>query len=167
MTVSGLWYASHMTPTDDQKLAALYWETHIRPATVRLEMPDEALAYMRKCYVRDVIDHDIEVVKAELRDIPHPALGENLELPTERSHVWSDQESTDDVIDGVDWVYCFSHRRAHTTGWCTVPKSSKIPLATRGEGASYYTAQDEARAMGLPIFEDTEDYWAGEVPSQR
>lgn len=47
-----------------------------------------------------------------------------------------------------DWVYCRSHVRPHTTGWCTVPNRDKVPL----NATSYMDAVAEARSRGFPIF---------------
>lgn len=44
-------------------------------------------------------------------------------------------------------VYCQAHRRAHATGWCTVPCSEKIALVAQDN----FSAKEECKAKGLPI----------------
>lgn len=56
----------------------------------------------------------------------------------------------DDSVLGVPFVYCHSHLRAHSTGWCTVAVGDKTPLAA----TDHETATAEAREMGLYIFGD-------------
>ena len=46
------------------------------------------------------------------------------------------------------WVYCKSHVRPHTTGWCTVCASNKRLLNATTSDEAYA----ETRALGLPIF---------------
>ena len=47
------------------------------------------------------------------------------------------------------WVYCKSHVRPHSTGWCTVPSTEKIKL----EAKTRKGAHEECRARGLRVFE--------------
>ena len=50
---------------------------------------------------------------------------------------------------GADrWVYCKSHVRPHTTGWCTVHVDDKVPLDATTREAAYA----EARAKGFKIY---------------
>lgn len=46
------------------------------------------------------------------------------------------------------WVYCESHVRPHTTGWCTVCSSKKTLLNAANRDEAY----SETRALGLPIY---------------
>lgn len=39
-----------------------------------------------------------------------------------------DSETEDDTVFGADFVYCTSHMRPHTAGWCTVGAARKRPL---------------------------------------
>lgn len=39
-----------------------------------------------------------------------------------------DPDASDDTVFGATFVYCGSHRNAHSTGWCSVPVASKRPL---------------------------------------
>lgn len=47
------------------------------------------------------------------------------------------------------FVYCKQHVGPHSTGWCTVSASDKIPLQAETLGEAYA----EVEAMGLKIFE--------------
>lgn len=49
----------------------------------------------------------------------------------------------DDTVFGALFVYCGSHRRAHTVGWCEVDISRKRPLSADSVDAS------EAEAAAL------------------
>ena len=40
----------------------------------------------------------------------------------------SEQTTADYRRWGDTWVYCASHCRVHSTGWCTVPNSEKTPI---------------------------------------
>lgn len=55
-------------------------------------------------------------------------------------------DNNDDTVFGSRYVYCGAHRKAHSTGWCTVRLAHKRPLnsATRTE------AMAEAEALGYP-----------------
>lgn len=48
------------------------------------------------------------------------------------------------------YVYCKSHLRPHTTGWCTVSVGFKVALKAK----SYEDACKEARQMGFEIYGD-------------
>ncbi len=45
-------------------------------------------------------------------------------------------------------VYCASHLRPHSVGWCTVPLSEKILLEAR----DHASAVEECKARGLKIY---------------
>lgn len=64
------------------------------------------------------------------------------------------EKLTDDAKEFGEgsWVYCKSHRRPHTTGWCTVPANKKVRL----EATDFEAAQAECRAKEYPLFEDEE-----------
>lgn len=40
----------------------------------------------------------------------------------------SEQTTADYRRWGDTYVYCASHMRVHSTGWCTVPNSEKTPI---------------------------------------
>jgi hypothetical protein len=42
-----------------------------------------------------------------------------------------DPWGTNDAIWGTHYIYCASHLRVHSTGWCTVPLVDKVPLCGR------------------------------------
>jgi len=69
-----------------------------------------------------------------------------------------DPFSADDSEFGSDFVYCDGHVGAHTSGWCSVPLRSKIPLSTNlgDHSHSQEDANDEARNLGLKIYGDKE-----------
>lgn len=46
------------------------------------------------------------------------------------------------------FVYCKQHVGPHSTGWCTVSASDKIPLQADNREEAYA----EAKAMGLDIY---------------
>lgn len=60
----------------------------------------------------------------------------------------SAQQSGDEHLG--NWVYCKSHRRPHTTGWCTVPAGHKIAL----EANNYGDCVRECRQKRLPVGDD-------------
>jgi len=39
-----------------------------------------------------------------------------------------DADSEDDTVFGAKFVYCASHQKAHSVGWCTVGVDRKRPL---------------------------------------
>lgn len=39
-----------------------------------------------------------------------------------------DPSSSDDTQFGTDRVYCSSHVRVHSVGWCTVSNALKLPV---------------------------------------
>jgi hypothetical protein len=45
------------------------------------------------------------------------------------------------------WIYCKSHVRVHTTGWCTVPITEKVAL----NAETFGEAKAEAISMGFLI----------------
>lgn len=47
------------------------------------------------------------------------------------------------------FVYCASHLRAHSTGWCTVGPLNKIPMP----GATWQAAHAVADRLGLDFFD--------------
>lgn len=52
---------------------------------------------------------------------------------------------------GVDaWVYCKSHLRPHSTGWCTAFVKDKILLDAKDREAAYA----ECRAKGYELYND-------------
>ena len=51
----------------------------------------------------------------------------------------------DDTLFGTNFVYCGSHCRVHSTGWCTVSVAKKRPL--RGE--TIEDAEKYANTKGL------------------
>lgn len=55
----------------------------------------------------------------------------------------------DDTAFGVDYVYCMSHLRAHSTGWCGVPNRDKIPL----KAETLDEANVEVKDHGWPVFD--------------
>ncbi len=58
-----------------------------------------------------------------------------------------------------DWVYCCSHLRPHSTGWCSIEPTHKIRLGTTGYTADRVTAAyAECRALGLHIFQEETPY---------
>lgn len=61
-----------------------------------------------------------------------------------------DPDSSDDTGFNSKYVYCGSHRRGHTTGWCTVHNRNKVPLAALGDRE----AADECRKAGFSLYED-------------
>lgn len=163
-----------ITPTDDQRLAALYWELNLRPMHEDSGAPGDTLTSMRRSYVRDVVTYAIEGVRREFAATPHPAQAVGYLLPplfagnlgdalTRRPYIEAlghDPLGRDDTVFGTSFVYCASHHSVHSTGWCTVGIDQKVPLASvRGTDADLLRAQDEARALGLHIFQDTVDYW--------
>lgn len=68
-----------------------------------------------------------------------------------------------------DWVYCCSHLRPHSTGWCSIERSHKIRLGTKGYTADRVTAAyAECRALGLHIFEEKTPYdWQAQADLAR
>ncbi len=48
------------------------------------------------------------------------------------------------------WVYCSQHLRPHTTGWCSVSNSDKIPLIAESMGEAYI----ECARMQLHIYKE-------------
>lgn len=50
-----------------------------------------------------------------------------------------------DLDFGAGFVYCDSHRRVHSTGWCTVPLYRKFPL----DYPTLYDAEVAAKKAGL------------------
>lgn len=63
-------------------------------------------------------------------------------------------EKDDAKVFGVNaWVYCKSHMRPHTTGWCTVFPEDKIALSAKEQNAAYA----ECRAKGYELYEDKSD----------
>lgn len=58
--------------------------------------------------------------------------------------------STDDekTFGAEKWVYCKSHVRPHTTGWCTVSVKDKVPLDANNRADAYA----EAREKGFKIY---------------
>lgn len=52
-----------------------------------------------------------------------------------------------------DWVYCRQHRRAHTTGWCSVPVREKLGLGILGPNTdeNRQAAAIKCRDFNLPI----------------
>lgn len=61
-----------------------------------------------------------------------------------------DPYSHDDSVLGTAYVYCASHLRAHTSGWCTVSLVDKYPLDATTEP----DATAEARAKGFRMHGD-------------
>jgi hypothetical protein len=61
-----------------------------------------------------------------------------------------DPEGVDDTVFGTEIVYCASHLRPHSTGWCTVDNVQKVPLVAT-EPAE---AIKEARQLGFTIYGD-------------
>jgi hypothetical protein len=61
-------------------------------------------------------------------------------------------DADSDLQYGVPVIYCGQHLRSHTVGWCTVALYDKRPLAAQNVEES----GDEVRALGLPIYNDTE-----------
>lgn len=46
------------------------------------------------------------------------------------------------------WIYCKQHLRPHTTGWCTVDPSDKIPL----DSTNWEDALKECVTKGFKIY---------------
>ena len=61
-----------------------------------------------------------------------------------------DPKSDDDTAFGVPYIYCSSHRRGHSTGWCTVRVIDKVPL----EATTDTEAVAECRKLGYSLYED-------------
>lgn len=60
-----------------------------------------------------------------------------------------DNRTEDERVFGPSpYVYCKSHMRPHTTGWCTVPARDKVLLAAN----TYEDACAEARQRGFKIY---------------
>lgn len=55
------------------------------------------------------------------------------------------EDNEDDTIFNEKFIYCASHRRVHSTGWCTVDVIFKRPLA----GDDIDSAEEYASRIGL------------------
>jgi hypothetical protein len=60
-------------------------------------------------------------------------------------------KSTDDRVYGTKFVYCRSHCRVHSTGWCTVPVLDKIPLLSQTEAEANEEWEMKQASMELSI----------------
>jgi hypothetical protein len=61
-----------------------------------------------------------------------------------------DPNGDDDTVFGTDYIYCSSHRRGHSTGWCTVRNVNKVPL----NAPTAALAVEECRTLGYSLYED-------------
>ena len=61
-----------------------------------------------------------------------------------------DPDGSDDTEFNSKYVYCGSHRRGHSAGWCTVRNRNKVPLAAEGD----QEAAAECRKAGFSLYED-------------
>lgn len=58
------------------------------------------------------------------------------------------QPTTEDSQLDCEWVYCASHRRPHTVGWCSVSVGMKTPLkATDRDDALRECAERDLRVL--------------------
>lgn len=60
-----------------------------------------------------------------------------------------DPHSNDDTEFGTKFIYCASHLRSHSTGWCTVHNVQKVPLTadTTGEAIA------EVITLGFKVYQ--------------
>lgn len=75
-------------------------------------------------------------------------IGVSIENGNNLKELGLDPNSDDDTQFGADFVYCGSHMRSHSTGWCTVRLRGKRPLNAK----TPEDARAEVQALGFPIF---------------
>lgn len=59
-------------------------------------------------------------------------------------------DASDDIFPDTKYVYCVSHVRPHTVGWCTVGAGNQYPLAAQDD----VSALQETRNLNFPIVGD-------------
>ena len=59
-------------------------------------------------------------------------------------------DANDDIFSDTKYVYCVSHIRPHTVGWCTVGAANQYPLVAQDD----VSALQETRNLNFPIMGD-------------
>jgi hypothetical protein len=60
-------------------------------------------------------------------------------------------DKTQPDVELGEWVYCKSHLRPHTTGWCGVPIRSKVPLKATNQDVAIREVRGMADVHGTPF----------------